>query len=167
MSRNLFLFSVLFIVGVNINLHAQCISYANDLSTKYTYSNVSDPIKFKNGDYIVAYWSEDSCAVNSVKLNSTITANRNSCFLLKFNSEGQLKQQVHLNIPIPMQSVKISTDEAGNVYFPIVVYSNATYQLSSKVTIAAKSYSRIIVVKINSDFGGINYYEIGKTILKI
>jgi hypothetical protein len=163
MSRNLFLFSLLLFVGVKINLHAQCISYANNLSTKYTYSNISDPIKFKNGDYIVAYWSEDSCALNSVKLNSTITANRNSCFLLKFNSEGQIKQQVQLNIPIPMQSVKISTDDAGNVYFPIVVFSNATYQLSSKVTIAAKSYSRIIVVKISNDFGEINYYEIGKT----
>ena len=144
-------------------LNAQCTSYANSLSTKYAYSNVSDPLKFKNGDYILAYWSEDSCALNSAKLNSTITANRNSCFLVKFNSEGQLKQQIHVNIPIPMQSVKISTDDAGNVYFPLVVYPNTSYQLSGKVTIAAKSYSRIVLVKISNDFGGIKYYEIGKT----
>jgi hypothetical protein len=157
------LFFVVLIVGVNINLHAQCTSYANNLSTKYTYSNVSDPIRLKNRDYIVAYWSEDSCAINSNKLNSTITANRNSCFLSKFDSEGKLKQQIQLNIPIPQQSVKISTDDAGNVYFPLVVYSNATYQLSSKVTIAEKSYPRIIIVKISNDFGGISYYEIGKT----
>lgn len=161
MNRNLFLILIIFIIGINLN--AQCTSYANNLSTKYAYSNVSDPIKFKNEDYILTYWSEDSCAVNSVKLNSTITANRNSCFLVKFNSEGQLKQQIHVNIPIPMQSVKVSTDDAGNVYFPLVVYPNTAYHLSGKVTIASKSYSRIVLVKISTDFSGIQYYEIGKT----
>lgn len=154
---------VMLLSSISTLLNAQCTSYSNNLNTKFAYSNVSEPIKLKNGDYIIAYWSEDSCAVNSVKLNSTIIANRNNCFLVKFNSEGQLKQQIHVNVPIPMQSVKISTDDAGHVYFPLVVYPNTSFQLSSNVTIAAKSYSRIVLVKISNDFGGIKYYEIGKT----
>lgn len=124
---------------------------------------VSDPMKCKNGDYIVAYWYSDSMTVNSEKCNSQLSPQQEHCFIFRYNQQGKMKNKIQLNSPFPSQRFKLKLDSFENIYFPICTFITA-YPLNDTFKIETASNSIIGIVKIAADFQRISFIKLGETI---
>lgn len=160
-------FVKVFILTLLVFLNNDCVAQCNDFNINFNYSDgfyqLSDPIKCKNGDYIISSWYLDKSGINTEIIKDFTRPIPEKNTLFRFNSKGVIIQQISIQNRFPFLNFGITLDSLENIYIPVTNVPNEEFMINDTLKLNSNNFSTYGIIKISKDFKMIKYTEIGRT----
>jgi hypothetical protein len=156
------IFLTLSLFSIHIST-AQCNDFNINFNYRDGFYQLSDPIKCKNGDYIISTWYVDSFGINDELIQDNSLPISEKSTLFRISASGKILQKINIQDRFPYLKFGPSLDSSENIYIPITNLPNNEFIINDSLTLASRAYSTYGIVKISKDFKTVRYFEIGKT----
>jgi hypothetical protein len=111
-------------------LYAQCNSFNINFNFNNPINHLSDPVKCKNGDYIISSWYVNSCGVNEQPVTDLTSNVYEKSTIYRIDSLGQIIQQISLQDKISFSNFGPIMDSSENIYVPVMNAPHNLFQIN-------------------------------------
>jgi hypothetical protein len=144
-------------------LYAQCNSFNINFNFNNPINHLSDPVKCKNGDYIISSWYVNSCGVNEQPVTDLTSNVYEKSTIYRIDSLGQIIQQISLQDKISLSNFGPIMDSSENIYVPVMNAPHNLFQINDTLMLREESYTTYGFIKISKNFKSVIYTPIGRT----
>ena len=144
-------------------IYAQCNPFNINFNFNDQINHLSDPIKCKNGDFIISSWYVNSCGVNNQQLNDISFNPYEKSTIYRIDSLGQIIQQISLQDEISFSNLGPIMDSSENIYVPLLNAPNNFYQINDTLMLGTEPHTTYGFIKISKNFKSVIYVPIART----